>query len=408
MTDSGSEAVEQIPEDIADMFSEVPHDEDQLEVEDSSCRKKSWMSSAMGWVGSGVSKVAGKLGLTNSTPREDPQRLASILQTRHHNASPKGGMSCADLEIVKRQREVAGEIVKQVGKNVIAGRDLLTVTFPVRSSAPISMIEYTSRQNAYGPIFMNRASTCVDPVERMRLIMTWNIACQHTMSGFLKPFNPVIGETYQGRLSDGTMIFAEQTSHHPPVQVWNVQGPGGSYVYSGWMGYSAKVRFNKVCVSTRGDRMVTFPDGGCVAIQCCSTDQYVNIMYGDIRHETLGTCRFIDAEHGLVGVYRYATVIPSDIIVGHIERDSEGEVSSLYGSWLSFVEWNGSRYWDITQPAEMPQNVPESDRLPSDCSFRRDICLMKEGRMHEAQEQKTVVEDIQRQDRKLRKAAANS
>jgi hypothetical protein len=53
-------------------------------------------------------------------------------------------------------------------------------------------------------------------------------------------------------------------------------------------------------------------------------------------------------------------------------------------------------------------SVPESDRLPSDCSFRRDICLMKEGRMHEAQEQKTVVEDIQRQDRKLRKAAANS
>jgi hypothetical protein len=373
MADTGSDAVDQIPEDVADMFSDVPHDDDQMEVEDSA-KKKSWMSSAIGWVGSGVSKVAGKLGLTNSIPPEDPQRLATILQTRHANASPKGGMSCADSEIVKRQREVAGEIVKQVGKNVIAGRDLLTVTFPVRSSAPISMIEYTSRQNSYGPVFMNRASTSKDPVERMRLIMTWNIACQHTMSGFLKPFNPVIGETYQGCLSDGTMIFVEQTSHHPPVQTWNVQGPGGSYVYSGWMGYSAKVRFNKVCVATRGDRIVTFPDGGCVSIECCSTDQYVSIMYGDIRHETLGTCRFIDAQNGLVGIYRcvyrlellvpcdaiihlfcrYATVIPSDIIVGHIEQESHGEVANLYGSWLSFVEWNGSRYWDITQPAEIP------------------------------------------------------
>jgi hypothetical protein len=214
-------------------------------------------------------------------------------------------MSCVEQDIVRRQREVASEIIKQVGKNVIAGRDLLTVTFPVRSSAPISMIEFTSRQNAYGPMFLNRASASSDPLERLRLIMTWNIACQHTMSGFLKPFNPVLGETYQGCLSDGTMIYAEQTSHHPPVQTWNVQGPGGCYVYSGWMGYSAKVRFNKVCVTTRGSRSVTFPDGACITIECSSTDQYVNIMYGDLRHETLGSCRFVDGHNGLVGFYRF-------------------------------------------------------------------------------------------------------
>jgi hypothetical protein len=304
MAESAADA-DQMPDDVADMFSEVPDDDDALEVVDVK-QKKGWVSSALGWVGSGVSKVAGKLGLANSIPHEDPVRLSSILQTRHKNASVKGGMSCSDQEIVRRQREVAGEIVKQVGKNVIAGRDLLTVTFPVRSSAPISMIEYTSRQNAYGPIFMSRAAASSDPVERMRLIMTWNIACQHTMSGFLKPFNPVIGETYQGCLSDGTQIYAEQTSHHPPVQTWNVVGPAGSYVYSGWMSYSAKVRFNKVCVATRGDRMITFPDGGCVTIECGSTDQYVSIMYGDIRHETLGTCRFIDVHNGLVGTYRCA------------------------------------------------------------------------------------------------------
>ena len=295
--------VTQVPEDVADMFSEVPHD-DEAEAEPVG-KKPGWVSSAMNWVGSGVSKVAGKLRLVATIPPEHPERLSVILQTRHKDASVKGGMSCADQGIVTRQRQVAGEIVKQVGKNVIAGRDLLTITFPVRSSAPISMIEYTSRQNSYGPVFMTRASESADPVERMRLIMTWNIACQHTMSGFLKPFNPIIGETYQGCLSDGTLIFAEQTSHHPPVQAWNVQGPGGCYVYTGWMGYSAKVRFNKVCVATRGNRMITFPDGGSVAIECCSTDQYVNIMYGDIRHETLGTCRFVDAQNGLVGTYRY-------------------------------------------------------------------------------------------------------
>jgi hypothetical protein len=51
-------------------------------------------------------------------------------------------------------------------------------------------------------------------------------------------------------------------------------------------------------------------------------------------------------------------------------------------------------------------SVPESDRLPSDCSFRRDVMLMKEGRMQEAQDQKTAIEELQRKDRRLRAAAA--
>jgi len=31
-----------------------------------------------------------------------------------------------------------------------------------------------------------------------------------------KPFNPVLGETYQGFI-DGCPIYGEQTSHHPPI-----------------------------------------------------------------------------------------------------------------------------------------------------------------------------------------------
>ena len=31
-----------------------------------------------------------------------------------------------------------------------------------------------------------------------------------------KPFNPILGETYQGRL-DGFPFYAEQVCHHPPV-----------------------------------------------------------------------------------------------------------------------------------------------------------------------------------------------
>ena len=43
----------------------------------------------------------------------------------------------------------------------------------------------------------------------------------------LKPFNPILGETYQGQYSSGLRVYAEQISHHPPVSSWQVEDAAG-------------------------------------------------------------------------------------------------------------------------------------------------------------------------------------
>lgn len=40
-----------------------------------------------------------------------------------------------------------------------------------------------------------------------------------------KPFNPLLGETYQG-LIDGCPLYAEQISHHPPISSLLMIGRG--------------------------------------------------------------------------------------------------------------------------------------------------------------------------------------
>ena len=40
-----------------------------------------------------------------------------------------------------------------------------------------------------------------------------------------KPFNPVIGETFQGIIAGGSYT-AEQTSHHPPQSSFFYEGKG--------------------------------------------------------------------------------------------------------------------------------------------------------------------------------------
>ena len=50
---------------------------------------------------------------------------------------------------------------------------------------------------------------------------------QHVYEDFRKPFNPILGETWQATLpQDGTHLFVEQISHHPPVSAFQMQGPG--------------------------------------------------------------------------------------------------------------------------------------------------------------------------------------
>jgi len=45
------------------------------------------------------------------------------------------------------------------------------------------------------------------------------------------PLNPILGETLKATKDDGTVIYLEQTVHHPPISNWECFGPG--YYFSG-------------------------------------------------------------------------------------------------------------------------------------------------------------------------------
>ena len=48
-----------------------------------------------------------------------------------------------------------------------------------------------------------------DPVERMKLVLTTSISFLQPCHVFDKPLNPILGETLQGKLADGTTVMLE-------------------------------------------------------------------------------------------------------------------------------------------------------------------------------------------------------
>ena len=75
-------------------------------------------------------------------------------------------------------------------------------------------------------------------------------------------------------------------------------------------------------------------------------------------------------------------------------------MSKLYGSYLNFIEFDQERYWDIRENVDIRcYPVPQ---LPSSSVFREDRVFLQEKKMDEAQVAKEKLENIQRNDRKLR------
>jgi hypothetical protein len=66
------------------------------------------------------------------------------------------------------------------------------------------------------PRFINDAINTSNLVEQMKFVTMSYIFVNSCYPNVQKPFNPILGETFQGLLG-GIPIYFEQTFHHPPI-----------------------------------------------------------------------------------------------------------------------------------------------------------------------------------------------
>lgn len=98
----------------------------------------------------------------------------------------------------------------------------------------------------------------------------------------------------------------------------------------------------------------------------------------------------------------FFTARPSDYFAADITLNGK-VVSKLYGSYMSYIEFDGRRYWDFRENFDISHKevIPQ---LPSSSLFREDRIKLEQGNLVQAQEAKEKLENIQRYDRKLREA----
>ncbi|CEP02333.1 unnamed protein product (mitochondrion) [Plasmodiophora brassicae] len=331
------------------------------------------------------------------------------------NVADKGGVLFSDAMLIDVQRRVVWDAIKTIGWNVLSGNavNIMSMSLPVRIFEPRSFLQRLSDGWSCAPDLLTKAAQQTDPVERMKYVIAFAISGLHFSVRQWKPFNPILGETYQAEFGDGTQMYLEQTSHHPPVSHYQVFGPNNLYKLYGYATFAAAWRGNCLKGSQSGPNVVEFQDGSRVSY----TLPYLwlsGILYGDRISEYLGEMQVADRRNELdckivfnpdgvsyLKSFFVSSSSPSDIFRGDIMRKGS-RVAQVEGSWLNEVKSNGTVLYD----ARVKSNVfaqAVADPLPSDSRFRADLVALAEGNFDLAQTKKVELEDAQRADRALRK-----
>ncbi|XP_017776763.1 PREDICTED: oxysterol-binding protein 1 isoform X2 [Nicrophorus vespilloides] len=325
-------------------------------------------------------------------------------------------------------------------KNCI-GKDLSKIPMPVNFSEPLSMLQRLAEDFEYADI-LDKAATCTDVCEQLAYVAAFTISSYSTTSSRTgKPFNPLLGETFEFDRSDdlGWKLVSEQVSHHPPMVAQHCEGRG----WICWQEFTmtSKFRGKYLQVVPLGTATVEFANGNKFSWRKVTTTVH-NIIVGKLWVDQHGDMDIVgkDAAEGITCHLKY-------VPYSYFSKDSQRRVKGAVMDTSDTVKWIINGTWDdrvdvsqVTKPVSgsnnnsvyetgapalawkrnMPDkeaekyygftllasqlNEPEDGVAPTDSRLRPDQRLMENGEWDDANKEKLRLEEKQRAARRRREA----
>jgi len=307
------------------------------------------------------------------------------------------------------------------------GKDLSTVSMPLALNEPLNLLQKLCEELEYADL-LDKANASKDPFERLLLVSAFAVSGYGSTvnrSG-RKPFNPLLGETFEFNREDlGFRFVSEKVSHQPPVMACHADSPSysfyqDSHVKPKFWGKSMElvpIGIVHVILKATGEHYSWGKVTTCMR-NIFSTSRYLE-HYGtmNVKNHTLGhTVQLQFRESGYFSSSK-------NEVVGNLYNSSGDKVCSLGGKWdesLTMfydsspdtlrVLWrakpappNHAEMYGFSDFAvELNELTPDiSILLPcTDTRFRPDQRMLEHGKIEEAEAEKLRLEQKQRECRK--------
>ena len=216
---------------------------------------------------------------------------------RNYTNSPeKSGLLYIDEEKKKIIYKTVKYLVEKLGKNILHGKSVLNISFPVFIFDKRTLQMAFAFEQKLAPLFLTKAFFSNDKIERLKWVTTYLIASMHFCVSQIKPFNPIIGETFQCKI--GTLdIYTEQTVNHPITHNFYIKEENNYFIMYGYVITDASVNVNSVTGARFGKFFIKFKDGTLFQIRVPSI--IIGITMGDRLYNFINNCLVNDLTNGL-------------------------------------------------------------------------------------------------------------
>ncbi|XP_022058509.2 oxysterol-binding protein-related protein 1-like isoform X2 [Acanthochromis polyacanthus] len=218
------------------------------------------------------------------------------------------------------------------------GMELSKIAMPVIFNEPLSFLQRLTEYMEH-TYLIHQANATTDSVERMKCVAAFAVsavASQWERTG--KPFNPLLGETYELIRDDlGFRWVSEQVSHHPPVSAFHAEGFKEDFVFHGSIYPKLKFWGKSIEAEPKGiitlelpkyNEAYTWTNPTCcvhnIIVGQLWIEQYGNVEV--INHKTGERCSMTFKPCGLFGKELHK-------VEGYILDKSKKKLCAIYGKW---------------------------------------------------------------------------
>lgn len=308
-------------------------------------------------------------------------------------------------------------------KNLI-GKDVTRIALPVNLNEPLSFCQRLVEDIEYSDLCHKAAGAgCV--AETLSYLAALASSCWvSTVSRYGKPFNPLLGETYElVNTENGYCALSEQVSHHPPVTALHIEA--AKWVF--WEEYKLDIKFRGQWVRIQPTGLVHFrtKENGYHYSWNKPYTTIHNLIIGNLWADHEGD---VTVRCHQTGEEANVTFSPHNKVKDRY-KEIHGEVLSalgevnylLEGSWETHMYrkhpdgsactslWkanspiqNHDRQYGFTEFATSLNEEDDSVRCPTDSRKRTDQRMLENSMVDDAADEKYRLEEKQRGARKKR------
>ncbi|TFB06022.1 Oxysterol-binding-like protein [Trichoderma ghanense] len=344
------------------------------------------------------------------------------LKNRRKQEEDHGGIATRKGSVRLTSATVLLHIISQLRP----GADLSRVVLPTFILEPRSMLERITNFMCH-PEMLLHIPTIDDPTERFVSVVKFYLSGWHIRPpGVKKPLNPILGEIFScyWDLEDNKRAYyiSEQTSHHPPKSSYFYMAPHHHIRIDGTLKPRSRFLGNSAASLMEGIAFLSILNRGSDKTK---GEQYIltqpnmyarGILFGKMKYE-LGDHSFVRCpELDLTADIDFKTKGwvggTYNAIGGVIKRESTGEVLyELSGLWSEemFIKdmRTGQRemFFDALKAkpsAPLTRPISEQEERESQRLWEKTAKAVKERNHELATDEKTKIEDRQREEAALR------